>query len=171
MMARVRARDAPRSTASGSRARVSGSTSTKTGVAPAITMVELEATKEKAGVMTSSPGPTPSGGQGHPQGVGPGGHADGVADAAAARPPRPPAPRPPAPGRTGVESSTRSMARSSSGLQRRVLPGQVDEAESSERPEARAEAADAQEVQGEAELVVALVARDVLERSGPSTGT
>src|SRR6058998_243846 len=33
--------------------------STKTGVAPVITMVEAEATKENAGVRTSSPGPTP----------------------------------------------------------------------------------------------------------------
>jgi len=39
---------------------VAGSMSTKTGVAPAIMIVVAEATKENAGVMTSSPGPTPS---------------------------------------------------------------------------------------------------------------
>ena len=39
---------------------MAGSTSTKTGVAPAMTTVVAEATKENAEVMTSSPGATPT---------------------------------------------------------------------------------------------------------------
>src|SRR6185295_2085728 len=58
-MARVRG-VIERSTPAGSRLNVPGSTSTKTGVAPAITMVVAEATKENAEVMTSSPGLTPT---------------------------------------------------------------------------------------------------------------
>ena len=46
--------------------------STKTGVAPAITMVVPDATKEKAEVMTSSPGPTPDRPEREEQGVGAG---------------------------------------------------------------------------------------------------
>lgn len=43
----------------GSRHRVSGSTSTSTGVAPVCTMALAVLMMEKAGVMTSSPGPRP----------------------------------------------------------------------------------------------------------------
>jgi hypothetical protein len=49
-----------RSVAARSSVYVAGSMSTKTGAAPAITTVVAEATNENAGVMTSSPGPTPS---------------------------------------------------------------------------------------------------------------
>src|SRR5947199_66492 len=49
-----------RATRSGSSAKVAGWMSTNTGVAPAITMVEAEATNENAVVITSSPGPTPT---------------------------------------------------------------------------------------------------------------
>ncbi len=59
MTARVRGVIA-RSVAARSRVYVTGSMSTKTGVAPAIMIVVAEATNENAGVMTSSPGPTPS---------------------------------------------------------------------------------------------------------------
>src|SRR4026207_291404 len=44
------------STCAGSKLKVTGSMSTKTGVAPAITMVVAEATKENAEGNTSSPG-------------------------------------------------------------------------------------------------------------------
>ena len=52
----------PTSTAalSGSRPRVASSTSQNTGVAPVATMAWWSATKLKAGVITSSPGPTPA---------------------------------------------------------------------------------------------------------------
>ncbi len=40
--------------------KVTGSMSTNTGVAPTSAMVLADATNEKAEVMTSSPGPTPS---------------------------------------------------------------------------------------------------------------
>ena len=57
--ARVRGVSA-RSSAAGSSVHVAGSTSTNTGCAPAMRIVEAEATKEKAGVITSSPGRTPT---------------------------------------------------------------------------------------------------------------
>src|SRR5471032_776259 len=48
-----------RSTESGSMHRVLGSTSAKTGIALTPRIVDAEATHDKAGVMTSSPAPTP----------------------------------------------------------------------------------------------------------------
>src|SRR5262245_5340470 len=174
MIARVRGEIA-RFTRAGSTARLSGSTSTNTGVAPAMRIVEVDAMNEKAGVMTSSPGPTPS--------------AARAMRRASVPEPTPIAWRTPhsaATSRSRVspsgprmnreESSTRSIARRRSAFSAaccrtrstRGIIGPGQPGRSSEGAQARAEAADPQEIHGEAKFVVALVARDILQRYSPA---
>ena len=150
--------------------------STNTGWAPAMTIVDAEATNENAGVITSSPGPTPTAVERQAQRVGARAQADAVPDPGqrrqlglqrlALRPQDEPA--------RGQHALDRVHQLAP---QRLVLPGEIEKRDHREpvpssvpRPTDDADRpAHAEQVQREADLVVTCRGGERTRRPGPSS--